>query len=110
MNQTFTQEVSRFPTHQNSYTGSKTSEYIIIIFGLSTKPKQLIKVARLSASQPATVPSPLYPMTSFFFKPMKSNQPKITEALASKEKISYHEAHNHLYFMQSSKRLSQKAV
>jgi len=46
MNQILMREVSRLPTHQNSYAGSKTSEYIIIIFGLSTKPQQLIKVAR----------------------------------------------------------------
>lgn len=70
MNQTFMQAVSRFPTHQNSYAGSKTSEYIIIIFGLSTKPQQLINVARYSQSashsSKPTIPSDI----SFFKKPM----------------------------------------
>jgi hypothetical protein len=58
MNQTFMGEVSRFPTHQNSYADLKTYEYTTIIFGLSTKPQQIIKVARYSqsVSQPASQP------------------------------------------------------
>lgn len=70
MNQTFMREVSRFPTHQNSYTGSKTSEYIIINFGLFTLPQQLINMARysqpVSHSSNPTIPNDI----GFFKKPM----------------------------------------
>jgi hypothetical protein len=112
MNQTFMQEVSRFPTHQNSYAGSQTSEYMIFIFVMF-----LFFVYPLSHNSSSkwtgTVSQPWFQPTDTLVSSKnlrKTNQPKTTAALASKEKISYHEAQNHLCFMQSSRRPSKKQL